>query len=145
MQLSCKYKYFLLMQQCCNNIFMKQFRNTTAKTTILNVLKNAEAALSHAELLTLTNGVCDRVTIYRVLERLVNEDNVHKVVTSDGIIKYAACNHSAHHSHDHIHFNCEKCKTTTCIEMVLPVIQLSNDYTVKSFNFTVTGICPKCN
>jgi Fur family transcriptional regulator, ferric uptake regulator len=124
---------------------MKQTRNTTAKTAILYVLKNAEVALSHAELLTLTNGVCDRVTIYRVLDRLINEDNVHKVVTSDGIIKYAACNHIEHHSHDHIHFNCEKCKTTTCIETIHPLVQLSNEYTITSFNFSVTGICPKCN
>jgi Fur family ferric uptake transcriptional regulator len=124
---------------------MKQSRNTAAKTTILNELKNAKAALSHAELLALTNGVCDRVTIYRVLERLVNEDNAHKVVTSDGTIKYAACNHKEQHSHDHVHFNCEKCYTTTCIEMVQPVVKLSKEYTVKSFNFSVTGICPKCN
>jgi Fur family ferric uptake transcriptional regulator len=124
---------------------MKQTRNTAAKTTILNVLKDSNAALSHAELLALTNGVCDRVTIYRVLDRLINEDHVHKVVNSDGIIKYAACNHKEHHSHDHVHFNCEKCNTTTCIEMVKPVVQLSNEYTITSFNFTVTGVCPKCN
>ena len=124
---------------------MKQSRNTTAKTTILNLLKETHTALSHAEILALTHDVCDRVTIYRVLERLVNEDNAHKVVTSDGTIKYAACNHKEYHSHDHVHFNCEKCNITTCIEMVKPEVNLSTDYTIKSYNFMVTGICPKCN
>jgi Fur family ferric uptake transcriptional regulator len=124
---------------------MKQSRNTTAKATILNTLENANAALSHAELLTLVQGVCDRVTIYRVLDRLVKEDKIHKVITNDGTIRYAVCHHKEHQSHHHVHFNCEKCNTTTCMEMVSPEVQLSSDYIITSYNFTVTGICPKCN
>ncbi|WP_395632654.1 Fur family transcriptional regulator [Flavobacterium sp.] len=124
---------------------MKQSRNTTAKATILTALENAHTALSHAELLALVNGVCDRVTVYRVLDRLVKEDKVHKVITLDGTIRYAACYHKEQHSHNHVHFNCEKCNTTTCMETVNPEVQLSSDYTITSYNFTVTGICPKCN
>lgn len=50
---------------------MKQKRNTIAKTKILDLINTAEVALSHAEIETLLDGLCNRVTIYRVLDRLV--------------------------------------------------------------------------
>lgn len=62
---------------------MKQARNTTAKTEILDLISQSEVALSHSEIQSL-DGLCDRVTIYRVLDRLVEEDLVHKVVNTDG-------------------------------------------------------------
>jgi Fur family ferric uptake transcriptional regulator len=63
-------------------IFLKYetSRNTVAKTAILDVLKNAEVALSHSEIQTLSDNICDRVTIYRILDRLVTDDLVHKIV-----------------------------------------------------------------
>lgn len=58
---------------------MKQARNTTAKTEILDLISQSEVALSHSEIQSALDGLCDRVTIYRVLDRLVEEDLVHKL------------------------------------------------------------------
>ena len=52
---------------------MKTVRNTTAKTEIQELIANSPVALSHTEIQSATNGLCDRVTIYRVLERLTVE------------------------------------------------------------------------
>jgi len=124
---------------------MKTSRSTVAKTEIQQLLANSEAALSHAEIQEKLNGLCDRVTIYRVLERLIQENAIHKIANTDGTLKYASCHScSNEHRHDHIHFSCEKCKTVTCLEQVEPTYRLPQAYTVKEANFTLTGICPQC-
>ncbi len=126
---------------------MKQKRNTIAKTKILDLINTAEVALSHAEIETLLDGLCNRVTIYRVLDRLVEEDLIHKVVNLEGGVKYAKCHHAhtdSAHLHNHIHFNCEKCHQVTCLEEIEPRFQLSDQYQVNEVNFVVSGLCPAC-
>ena len=69
----------------------KKSRNTTAKQEILKMIANAGQALSHVEIQQQLNNLCDRVTIYRVLNRLVEEQKIHKIVNTDGVVNYAAC------------------------------------------------------
>lgn len=126
---------------------MKRARNTAAKTEILNLINQSDVALSHAEIQSSLEGLCDRVTIYRVLDRLMEEDLVHKVVNIDGGVRYASCYHNeaTHHSHNHIHFNCEQCHTVTCLEDIEPSFKMPKKYKIKEVNFTVSGLCPKCS
>ena len=124
---------------------MKLTRNTAAKSEILDLITKSEVALSHAEIQVLTNGICDRVTIYRVLERLINEDLIHKAVNLDGTVKYASCSHSHdNHSHNHVHFSCTSCNLVTCLDRVEPKFTLPQNYQIKEVNFTLTGLCPNC-
>lgn len=127
---------------------MKNTRNTKTKTAILELIKASDVALSHSEIQKLNRELCDRVTIYRILDRLVIEDLVHKVVTLEGIIKYAACHHNqseSKHLHNHIHFNCEKCLSVTCLDSVEPSYTIPNNYLVKEVNFTLSGLCQNCS
>lgn len=126
---------------------MKQSRNTIAKTEIFNLISRSEVALSHSEIQKSLDGLCDRVTIYRVLERLVEEGLIHKVATIEGVVKYAECHtcSTEEHHHNHIHFSCEQCHTVTCIENVEPVFQIPEKYKVRNVNFTLSGVCPECS
>jgi Fur family ferric uptake transcriptional regulator len=149
------------MQQCCksnhylckrNNVAVKLFkpmksaRNTTAKTEIQVLITTSNVALSHSEIQKLLEGLCDRVTIYRVLERLLEEGTIHKIVNVDGVVKYAGCHScSVKHSHNHIHFSCQKCKSVTCLEDVEPSYKLPKNYKVSEMNFTLSGLCPQCS
>jgi Fur family ferric uptake transcriptional regulator len=127
---------------------LKTIRNTTSKSAILELIKNSKVALSHIEIQTILNGLCDRVTIYRVLDRLVTEDLIHKIATPDGTVKYAACHHSPNdqyqHAHNHVHFSCEKCKSVTCLDSVEPSFIMPENYLVEQINFSLSGLCPKC-
>ncbi len=124
---------------------MKTSRNTNAKSVIVDVLLQSDSALSHAEIQLRTNGICDRVTIYRVLERLINDDLIHKTVNLEGIVRYAHCNSIVeNHSHNHVHFSCQKCNLVTCLLTVVPKFTLPDNYQIKDVNFTVAGLCPNC-
>lgn len=126
---------------------MKITRNTIAKTEIKKLIHGSDVALSHAEIQATLNDLCDRVTIYRVLDRLVEEGSVHRIVNVDGVIKYAECHdcEAPQHHHNHVHFSCEKCKSVTCLEDVEPSFKLPAQYKVKEVNFTLSGLCPKCS
>lgn len=125
---------------------MKITRNTVAKTEIKKLIHSSEVALSHTEIQAALNDLCDRVTIYRVLDRLVEEGDVHRIVNVDGVIKYAECHDcEKQHHHNHVHFSCEKCKSVTCLDDVEPTFNLPKQYKVKEVNFTLSGLCPKCS
>lgn len=126
---------------------MKKTRNTQAKTAVLELINQSSKALSQPEIQSQLEDVCDRVTIYRILNRLVSEGLIHKVLDSDGASKYAPCKKCTtheHHHHNHIHFSCSKCKTVTCLETVIPKFELPQNYKVDEMHFTVSGICPTC-
>jgi Fur family ferric uptake transcriptional regulator len=127
---------------------MKVTRNTTAKLAILELIKNSAVALSHTEIQKMTGDLCDRVTIYRILDRLVNEDVIHKIATPDGTVKYASCQHNhdnQQHTHNHVHFSCQKCLSVTCLDSVEPSYKIPTNYLVKEVNFTLSGLCPNCS
>ncbi len=128
---------------------MKNPRNTVAKSEILKLINHSPVALSHSEIQNELNGLCDRVTIYRVLERLISEDEIHKVVNLEGVVKYASCHTCASeekhvHAHNHVHFSCETCKEVTCLENVEPSFKIPTNYSVNEMSFTLSGICPNC-
>ncbi len=125
---------------------MKTARNTIAKTKIQELIILSPIALSHSEIHKYLEGLCDRVTIYRVLDRLLEEGVIHKIVDVDGVIKYAGCHScSTEHSHNHIHFSCQKCMSVTCLENVEPSFKLPKNYKVSEMNFTLSGLCPQCS
>lgn len=149
MQQCCKSNHYLCK---CNSVAiiilrkMKSSRNTTAKTEIQELILSSNSALSHSEIQKHLVGLCDRVTIYRVLERLIEEGLIHKVVNVDGVVKYAGCHScSEKHNHNHIHFSCQKCKSITCLEEVEPTYKLPKNYKVSEMNFTLSGLCPQCS
>lgn len=125
---------------------MRKTRNTKAKKEILDLINQSNFALSHSEIQLSLKGLCDRVTTYRVLNRLLDEGLIHKVIDIDGGIRYASCcNCSTMHNHSHIHFSCQKCKTLTCLEDIYPSFKLPNNYKAIKMNFTVSGLCPQCS
>lgn len=116
------------------------------KHAIQELINKSSSALSHNELLTALGGSMNRVTIYRVLDRLVVDGSIHKIIDIDGVSKFASCDacDTHHHHHDHVHFSCVKCLSVTCLDDVTPTFKLPSEYIVEEVNFTLSGICPSC-
>lgn len=125
---------------------IKRERNSTTKSEILSLLTIKKAALTHKDFQDYFENSIDRVTIYRALDRLVEEGKLHKIANLEGGIQYALCNtcENEHHQHDHIHFSCVHCHKTTCIEGTSPKIILPEEYKIQEKQILVTGICPNC-
>jgi len=127
---------------------VKNNRSTVAKSTILELIENSEIALSQPDIQAKIGDLCNRVTIYRVLDRLVDEGTIHKIIDIDGLTKYMSCNHcesQEKHNHHHLHFHCSSCGEVTCLHQILPEFKLPKGYIVTEANFMVSGLCKKCN
>jgi Fur family ferric uptake transcriptional regulator len=125
-------------------------RKTDARIKVLEYLLEQNAAISQPELEKNVNDVGDRVTLYRILHSFEENGIVHKVLDSSGTFRYALCvNDSCRnesHQHEHIHFDCEVCGTVKCLENVLlPQIQLPQNYKVSEIQLIVKGVCSNCS
>ncbi len=124
-----------------------KLRVTDCRLEIINEFLGKQVALAHSDLEESLNSQFDRVTIYRTLKTFLDEDLIHKVLDDRGATKYALCTHeAAEHNHEHVHFKCEKCGETTCLESIaLPKIPLPKGFKKHEMSLLVQGTCNKCN
>jgi Fur family ferric uptake transcriptional regulator len=126
-------------------------RITNCRKEVLKIFLERQAALSHSDLEGVLDKDFDRVTLYRTLKTFLDNDLIHKVLDDSGSAKYALCSHNGQeskhsHHHEYVHFKCEKCGKTICIEEVsLPKIDLPAGYINKEVSLLVQGVCDKCN
>lgn len=124
-------------------------RLTQSRAEILDIFLENDSALSQREIEDQMQTHCDRVTIYRTLSSFLDRGILHKVLDDSGAMKYARCPDGCEvgvaHQHDHVHFKCNSCEETLCIEEVrLPVLHLPKGYTLEKVNVLMQGLCPKC-
>lgn len=128
---------------------IKRERNSSTKESIITLLKERKEALTHKDFQEFFEKTIDRVTIYRALDRLVDEGKLHKIVSLEGVIQYAICKTCNHeheiHSHNHVHFSCVKCEKTICLDEVKPQIKLPKGFTTQEMQLLISGICSDCS
>ncbi len=127
-----------------------KLRHTESREEILSLFAKHNAALSQPEIEKSIHS-CDRVTIYRTLATYLEKGIIHKVLDDSGSAKYALCREEVcrkthYHSHDHVHFKCNLCGDTTCIDevYVTPFI-LPEGFVIREVNVLLQGECIKCN
>lgn len=122
---------------------------TDSRLKILDLFQKSKGALAHADIEKKSGTEFDRVTIYRTLQTFVEKGIIHTIPTTDNSIKYALCKEACaegHHHDDHIHFICDKCNNTYCLDNALiPAIKLPLGYKVREVNMVASGLCEKCN
>jgi Fur family transcriptional regulator, ferric uptake regulator len=126
-----------------------QLSVTVGREKILELFLNSKGALAHADIEKNTQAGFDRVTVYRTLQTFVEKGIIHQIPTTDNSIKYALCKdncEAGHHHDNHVHFICEKCKKTVCLDTVtVPPISLPLGFVAKHAEMVVTGTCNDCN
>ena len=121
---------------------------TSSRKKILDVFLSASTALAHQDIEKLADQY-DRVTIYRTLQTFLERGIIHTIPTTDNTIKYALCSDdcisSGHHHDNHVHFLCDQCGRTLCLDdVMIPAITLPKGYSMKAINMVVNGICKLC-
>lgn len=121
---------------------------TGSRVKILELFLAKENALSHCDIEKNTDESFDRVTVYRTLQTFVERGIIHLIPTTDNSIKYALCKNdcgAGHHHDNHVHFICDECSKTICLEDVnVPAVKLPKGFTSQHAEMVVTGICGEC-
>ena len=122
-------------------------RPTSNRIVVAKALAEAEHPASIADLerriLTIDNS-----GIFRSLMLFRDHHLVHALEDGEGGVKYELC-----HSHDdeedddqHVHFYCERCHEIYCLyDMPVPQVEVPEGYVVRSVNYLIKGLCPKCS
>ena len=125
----------------------KHLNITDSRKKILSLFLNHKDALAHADIEKNAGEKFDRVTVYRTLQTFVEKGIVHTIPTADNAILYALCKDcdEEHHHDDHVHFVCQDCQTTICLDdVVSPQIKLPEGYMAENVQVVINGVCKNC-
>ena len=122
-------------------------RATPVRSAVLSILMETDAALSHSEILDRLQAVgeFDRVTVYRVLDWLVEHGLLHKVAGAGRAWRFRLTRNET--MHRHAHFQCNRCGKIFCLPDVQPVLpkKVPASFSVESIELNLKGICDDCN
>lgn len=125
-----------------------QLSVTDSRKKILELFLQRKAALAHADIEQHSGDEFDRVTIYRTLQTFVEKGILHTIPSADNSVRYALCKDACtegHHHDNHVHFMCDVCGTTYCLDHVtVPSVQLPAGYQVQQIDLVASGKCIKC-
>lgn len=129
-----------------NRLTKRDIKPTAMRELVLKVLTDQTTAISLSEL-EIKFGKADRVTLYRTLKTFEENKLIHSIDDGTGSVKYALCLDTCecNPADLHVHFKCEKCKKTYCLnEVPVPEIILPVGFRLNSINMVVKGKCPGC-
>ena len=124
----------------------KEIRPTANRILVLDALGNASNPVSLSDLETQIESM-DKSSIFRTLTLFLEKDLVHSFEDGRGIINYELCTEEGHCNHHdaHIHFYCELCHRSYCMEHInLDSVKVPDGFTPKAYSFVIKGICPQC-
>jgi Fur family ferric uptake transcriptional regulator len=125
-----------------------QLSITGSRKRILELFLTNNGALAHGDIEKKAGEKIDRVTVYRTLQSFLEKGIIHTIPTADNSVRYALCKDECtegHHHDNHVHFVCNVCGNTTCLEHVtIPPVKLPAGFQPIDYQMVVTGLCENC-
>ena len=122
-------------------------RVTFARVEVLSILRSAKLPLSHSDIEAIAEQAfakIDRVTLYRVLDWLVEIGLAHKVANTRGVFCFTAVQADIRHK-EHAHFRCNDCGNVICLDIAPPPLpKLPNGFNIATVELDISGECPDC-
>lgn len=136
---------------------LKQYKlkQTTTRAEILRLYLDKKHALAHKDIELTLSEQFDRVTIYRTLNTFEEKGIIHKIFDGSSSVKYALCGeecqeteetHDHQHHHNHVHFTCNNCEKTFCIDEIdVPQVKLPSKFKTENVFLVARGTCENCD
>jgi Fur family ferric uptake transcriptional regulator len=121
-----------------------KIKRTSCREGIVEVVMQANKALSEQEIKDQLQGNYDRTTFYRSFKTLEEHRIIHKIVVDNQLVKYAL-GYAVYNGEEHAHFFCIECEEVKCLSEV-PVnnYPLPSGYSDIETDVMIKGICKKC-
>lgn len=121
---------------------------TESRLGVLQFFYSNNGAMTHADIEKQAGNKMDRVTIYRTLQTFEEKGIIHSIPSADNMVRYALCKEqctAGHHHDNHVHFLCNTCGKTSCLDHVLvPKVKLPKGFLPSESNMVVKGTCNLC-
>ena len=120
---------------------------TKQKDIILDKIKSIKEEFTVKELYSKLNKEIGLTTIYRFIDKLVEDGTVTKIVHSNNSIYYQyleECNHD-----NHFYLKCNKCGEMIhidcdCINEFIDIVKNNHNFYINTKNIIIDGTCNKC-
>ncbi|BAL26153.1 Fur family transcriptional regulator [Azoarcus sp. KH32C] len=121
-------------------------RVTRTRVAVLDVLQSSDRSLNHDEIAAAlaTGGMpYDRVTVYRILDWLVEHELAHRVIGPDRARRFKAGRNAGG---EHAHFHCNRCGHVVCLESIQPDegLRLPEGFRTERAELVIHGTCADC-
>ena len=156
--------------QSAESIFKDaDLKSTASRLAVVTVLTKNNFPLTHQGLLKQLADDFDRVTLYRVLDWLLQHHVIHRIAGEDRAWRFQLNASSAQttstndtkryssgtvpsskkmlNQHSHAHFECSECGKIFCLDDFQPKLSSSipAQFTVDSIELNIKGKCAECN
>lgn len=126
---------------------MKESYKTKQKDIILDIIKKQKHEFTIKDIHEKVKDEVGLTTIYRLIDKLVEENRVNKTIGSDNTTYYQylnECNHT-----NHFYLKCDKCGTLIhvdcdCIEELTNHIHNDHKFIPNKDHIIINGICNRC-
>lgn len=125
----------------------REIKPTAMRILVLKTMIGSQRAISLSDLENELD-TADKSTLFRTVNLFLSRHLIHCVDDGSGSLKYAVCSNDCTCSVEdqHSHFYCEKCHHTFCFKNIhVPVVSLSEGFSVQSINYVLKGFCPECS
>ena len=127
-------------------------RNTIISTKVMAILKDAHHAISLNQLMQKLRDdklEPNRSTIYRIIQKLLDTEQLHSITIKTGTTYYELGKPKAGHHH---HFVCTTCETLYCLQAChvealnidLSKLLPGPGFELESHDFNLYGRCATC-
>lgn len=133
-------------KRCSDLLLRHGIKPTANRIIVAKTLATVDRPLSLTELEYEILSI-DKSGVFRVLSLFRDHHLVHVIEDGGDGVRYELCHaHSEEEDDDmHVHFFCERCHRTFCMEAVpIPAVPLPDGYTMTTANYVVKGLCPSC-
>ena len=128
-------------------------RLTQARVAVLSLLLAAEHAISHHDVAAAiaAHQPIDRVTVYRVLDWLVEVGIAHRIAGDDRVWRFMVNPEHGHGTggtpHQHAHFICNQCGQTFCLNDTPARLnfKLPDGFKPSEVDLKFRGACAHCS
>ena len=122
--------------------------NTKQKDLILNTIKNKKNEFKIKDIYEELNEEVGLTTIYRYVDKLVDEKVVNKYISKDNVTYYQYLKHCD--EENHFYLKCNDCGNLThvdcsCIEDLSNHIFKHHQFKASRENVIINGLCKKCS
>ncbi len=121
--------------------------NTKQKELIINVIKKQKKEFTIKDIYNELKGNIGLTTIYRLINKLANDNTLVKEINKDNITYYQYLEHC--NENNHFYLKCNNCGNIIhidcdCIIDLFNHINKEHNFIPNKENIIISGICNKC-
>ena len=126
---------------------MKEVYKTKQKDIILNIIRQQKNSFTIKDIYKELKGKVGLTTIYRLIDKLVEENKLNKTISIDNTTHYQYLEECT--EENHFYLKCDKCGNMThidcdCIEELTSHIVQNHKFKPNKDHIIIDGICSKC-